>query len=95
MDIKTLKNKKVVLVTHNDTLGGAAIVTFRLMQALRREGVEARMVVYTKLSEEENVSYTGTRFERGIRFCLERLQLLPHLASAARTCSWSRPATLP
>lgn len=79
MDIKTLKNKKVVLVTHSDILGGAAIVTFRLMQALRREGVEARMVVYTKLSEEENVSYTGTRFERGIRFCLERLQLLPHL----------------
>ncbi len=79
MDAQTLKNKKIVLITHSDTLGGAAIVTFRLMQALRREGLDARMVVFTKRSSEENVSYVGTRFERGVRFVLERLQLWFHL----------------
>lgn len=79
MNQKDLKDKKVVLVTHSDTLGGAAIVTFRLMQALRREGMDARMVVFTKRSNEKNVSFVSTRFRRGISFCLERLQILPHL----------------
>ncbi len=79
MDTTNLKNKKVVLVTHSDTLGGAAIVTFRLMQALRREGVDAKMVVFTKRSDEESVSCMGSRFERGVRFCMERFQLLPSL----------------
>lgn len=50
-----LRGKKVVLVNHSDTLGGAAIVTFRLLQALRDQGVDARMVVYTKTSQEQSV----------------------------------------
>lgn len=74
-----LKGKKVVLVNHADTLGGAAIVTFRLMQALRREGIDARMVVFTKTSQEENISKIYTRFIRAMAFCLERLWLLPSL----------------
>lgn len=74
---ENLKGKKVVLVNHSDTLGGAAIVTFRLMQALRQIGVDARMVVYTKTSEEENISDISTRFFRGLAFCLERMQLFP------------------
>lgn len=76
---ENLKGKKVVLVNHSDTLGGAAIVTFRLMQALRREGVDARMVVFTKTSHEKNVSSIYTRFLRAMSFCLERLRLLPAL----------------
>lgn len=74
---ENLKGKKVVLVNHSDTLGGAAIVTFRLMQALRRIGIDARMVVYTKTSEEETVSDIYSRFIRGACFCLERLRILP------------------
>ena len=45
---ENIRGKKVVLVNHSDTLGGAAIVTFRLMQALRQIGVDARMVVLRK-----------------------------------------------
>lgn len=71
-----LRGKKVVLVNHSDTLGGAAIVTFRLMQALRKEGVDARMVVYTKTSSEENISKISGRFVRGLAFCMERLKLI-------------------
>ncbi len=72
-----LRGKKVVLVNHSDTLGGAAIVTFRLLQALRRIGVDARMVVYTKTSEEECVDAVYSRFIRAVTFCLERLRILP------------------
>lgn len=74
---ENMKGKKVVLVNHSDTLGGAAIVTFRLMQALRNQGVDARMVVYTKTSDEKNVEMVYTRFIRGMAFCLERLKILP------------------
>lgn len=73
---ENLRGKKVVLINHSDTLGGAAIVTFRLMQALRREGVDARMVVFTKTSQEKNVSRVFTRFTRTMAFCLERLRIL-------------------
>lgn len=75
-----LKGKKVVLVNHSDTLGGAAVVTFRLLQALRQQGVDARMVVYTKTSEEESISTVSTRFFRALVFCLERLRLLPAIS---------------
>ncbi|MBJ2183304.1 MAG: glycosyltransferase [Muribaculaceae bacterium] len=36
---------KVVLINHSDTRGGASVVTSRLAEALRREGVDARMLV--------------------------------------------------
>lgn len=71
-----LKGKKIVLVNHSDTLGGAAIVTFRLMQALRSQGLDVRMVVYTKTSSEENISPIASRFLRTTAFCLERLKLI-------------------
>lgn len=67
---------RVLLINHGDTLGDSAVVTFRLMQALRREGVDARMLVYTKTSLEENVQAIGSRLSRGIRYCLERLDIL-------------------
>lgn len=40
--------KKVVLINHSDTRGGASVVTYRLMQALSRAGVDARMIVMHK-----------------------------------------------
>ena len=67
---------KVVLLCHSDKLGGASVVTRRLMQALRLEGVDARMVVFNKLSEDENVDVPATRFRRGVAFMTERERIL-------------------
>lgn len=47
---------KVVLINTSDTIGGAAVVTYRLMHALRQEGVDARMIVFHKTSQDENVT---------------------------------------
>lgn len=71
-----LEGKKILLVNHGDIIGDSAVVTFRLMQALRREGVDARMLVYTKSSSESNVQVIGSRLSRGVRYCLERLHIL-------------------
>lgn len=64
---------KIALVNHSDTLGGASVVTFRLMNALRRAGADARMVVLTKTSDSPYVHKLGSRFMRGIKFMGECL----------------------
>ncbi len=69
------KPLKVTLVCHSDLLGGASVVTYRLMNALRDEGVEARMVVYTRISNDDNVSLISTRYKRGVKFILERARI--------------------
>lgn len=64
--------KKVTLISHSDTLGGAAIVTYRLMQALRRKGLDARMVVFIKNSEDKDIVTACGRNMRTVRFLYER-----------------------
>ncbi|MDE5786873.1 MAG: glycosyltransferase [Duncaniella sp.] len=67
--------KKILLVNHSDTLGGAAIVTFRLMQALLQAGLDVKMLVYTKTSRDKLINVVGSRFSRGLGFLMERLKI--------------------
>ncbi len=67
---------KVLLICHSDLLGGASVVTYRLMQALRHEGIAARMLVYTKLSDDPSVALIGNRSMRGVKFMAERLRIM-------------------
>ncbi len=62
---------KIALVNHSDTLGGASVVTYRLMNALRHEDVDARMVVYAKTTDSPYVYEVGNRFMRGFKFLCE------------------------
>lgn len=66
---------RVVLVNHSDTVGGAAVVTYRLLMALRRAGVDARMVVFNKAGSDPFVSEVGSRLRRSLSFTLERAQI--------------------
>lgn len=66
---------KVAIVSHSDLLGGAAVVSFRLMEALRRHGVDAQMVVYSKQSDDSNVHIIGSRWIRGVKFLSERMRI--------------------
>ena len=74
--LKTVK--KVALVCHSDLLGGAAVVTYRLMDALRAEGIDARMVVFNKVSDSENVYVAGSGRQRKAAFLAERLRIFTH-----------------
>lgn len=67
---------KVLLVCNSDLYGGAAIVTWRLMNALRAEGVDARMLVFTRMSDSEFVTKVSSRFLRGARFVIERATIM-------------------
>lgn len=66
---------KVALVCKSDTTGGAAVVTFRLMNALRRKGVDARMIVVEKLSDSPWVIKAASARRAKIPFIIERLRI--------------------
>ena len=62
---------KVVFLSTNDQLGGAAIVTLRLVEALRSAGVDARMVVGRKDGTDDYVAQVG-QTRRKVAKVLER-----------------------
>lgn len=73
---ETHKPIKVTILCHSDKLGQPSVVTHRLMRALRRIGVDARMVVFTRLTYDENISKVSSRFMRVMRFQYERARIL-------------------
>lgn len=68
---------KVVIVNKSDATGGAAVVSHRLMHALRDEGVDARMLVIDRdcVDDEYVVSYASPIVDKAL-FVVERLQIL-------------------
>lgn len=66
---------KVTLISHSDLLGGASIVTYRLLYALRDAGVDARMVVFNRYSNDDLVTEAAPRPSRGTAFFRERLKI--------------------
>ncbi len=64
---------KVLLVNHSDATGGAAVVTYRLMNALRDAGVDARMLVFNKTTDSPLVTTLASRFTRTALFAGECL----------------------
>lgn len=71
-----MEKKRIVLLSHNDLLGGAAIVTYRLMKALHELGHEADMLVFNKTCDNPHVHQLGTRPVRGWRFISERAGIM-------------------
>lgn len=62
---------KVVIINRNDARGGAAIASFRLMEALCGEGIDARMIVNLKERDDERIAATGNKWN----FYRERLDV--------------------
>ena len=67
--------KKVIFLSHSDLRGGAAIVTYRLMMAMRDLGVDARMLVCEKLSDSPYVDYCAPKWRIQYSFLKERLEV--------------------
>ena len=69
---------KIALINRSDTTGGAAVVTHRLMQALRDEGIDARMLVLEKLTDDPYViSYASPLIDK-YNFIAERWNIFLH-----------------
>lgn len=66
---------KVVIINRSDYLGGAAVVSKRLMKALNNIGVEARMLVIDRRDDDPDVQVIGSPAGNRLRFLLERLSI--------------------
>lgn len=69
---------KIVLVSNSDLNGGAAVVTSRLMHALRGLGAEASMLVMNKYGDDPYVHVIGSAAGRRVRFMAERAWIYVH-----------------
>lgn len=66
---------KIAIINRSDLNGGAAVFTYRLMNAFRNAGVDASMLVTEQLGNDENVvSYADTIADK-YHFLAERLQI--------------------
>lgn len=66
---------KVVIINKSDRTGGAAIVSYRLMKSLRQIGVDARMLVVEKLSDNYYVDSVASPYKAYRYFLSERLKI--------------------
>lgn len=66
---------KIVIVNHSDRLGGASVVSHRLMRALRALGHDARMLVSHKSSADHNVTQYESQWSVKKSFIAEHLRI--------------------
>ena len=66
---------KLVIINHSDTLGGASVVSYRLMKALRAMGVDASMLVSHKAGNDPHVHMAGMSLRRKYTFLAEHLRI--------------------
>lgn len=67
---------KITIINHSDNRGGAAIVSLRLMEALRRAGHDAVMLVAHKYTDNPHVHAVGPKWRLNAAFVAEHLQIL-------------------
>lgn len=67
------ETKKLTFISRSDLRGGAAIVTYRLVEALRKDGINARMLVCEKMSDSDFVQVCSSRHHIQYSFLKERL----------------------
>ncbi len=72
------KRLKLTFISRSDIRGGAAVVTYRLVEALRAAGVDARMLVCEKLSKSDFVMICAPFQKIQYSFLKERLSVYVH-----------------
>ena len=69
---------KVDILCTSDSKGGAAVVSHRLMQALCRQGIDAKMLVADKQRSDDKVGIAGTPEQYKWTFYTERAKIFLH-----------------
>lgn len=69
---------KIIIVNKSDSTGGAAVVSRRLMHALRAAGADARMLVAEKRTADPNVTLAASPRDLKRAFLTERLSIFIH-----------------
>ena len=64
---------RVLIINTSERIGGAAIAATRLMKALKKKGVKARMLVRDKQTDHLTVVTAGSCWKHSLHFVWERL----------------------
>ncbi|MCQ2976130.1 MAG: glycosyltransferase [Bacteroidales bacterium] len=79
---------KTLLISTSDRNGGAAIACSRIFNALRNNGVDVKMLVRDKISDDKDIFTVNTNFFRKVAnffsFCFERVEIAFALKSLKR-----------
>lgn len=86
---------KILHVNTFDTNGGAARAAYRLHRALLAEGVDSKMLVQKKTSDDSTVISPTSKLEKGINLFRPTLDSLPVKKYKSRTQTLFSPAWLP
>lgn len=70
--------KKIVIINHSDTRGGASVVSYRLMNALCRLGLDARMVVMHSATANPRVVTAAPQWRERLSFLAEEGYIYMH-----------------
>ena len=57
---------KILILNHSDHNGGAARASHRLYESLRIYGIDAKMLVHEKISDDKNIIGPSSKIEKGI-----------------------------
>ena len=88
---------RITIINNSDSRGGAAIASFRMLEALRSQGVDARMLVMHKGTRSQWVQHVEPAWRRKACFLAEHLDIFAHngLSRAklfqASTARWGMP----
>ena len=66
---------KIVIINHSDTLGGASVVSRRLMHALRSLGHDAWMLVTHRASDDPHVVTAAPKWRSRLSFIAEHARI--------------------
>lgn len=66
---------KILIINKSDSTGGAAVVSRRLMEALREEGEDARMLVAEKLTDSPYIAKIAPEWRLKGAFIADRLRI--------------------
>lgn len=66
---------KILIINKSDSTGGAAVVSRRLMEALRAEGEDARMLVAEKLTDSPYIAKIAPEWRLKMAFTADRLRI--------------------
>lgn len=66
---------KVVIINHSDSLGGASIVSYRLLKALQAQGIDASMLVSHKAGNDPTVHVAASSWRIKSTFITEHARI--------------------
>lgn len=72
------QDMKIAILSHSDTLGGAAIAASRLADSLRAQGQEVTLIVMDRHGDGQSTVRAGCGLSRSWAFLSERLDIFLH-----------------